>query len=35
VHRSIRDDHMCHEKYGDDWIKYKGIVPYRFIPGII
>jgi delta14-sterol reductase/lamin-B receptor len=35
VHRSIRDDHMCQEKYGDDWGKYKEIVPYRFIPGII
>lgn len=35
IHRSERDDHMCHEKYGDDWIAYKKIVPYRFIPGII
>uniref|UniRef100_A0A7S2U759 Delta(14)-sterol reductase ERG24 n=1 Tax=Attheya septentrionalis TaxID=420275 RepID=A0A7S2U759_9STRA len=35
VHRSIRDDHMCHEKYGDDWIQYKKLVPYRFIPGIL
>ena len=35
IHRSERDDHMCHVKYGDDWIAYKKIVPYRFIPGII
>ena len=35
IHRSERDDHMCHGKYGDDWIAYKKIVPYRFIPGII
>lgn len=35
IHRSIRDDHMCQEKYGDDWAKYKEVVPYRFIPGII
>ena len=35
IHRSERDDHMCHEKYGDDWIKYKQLVPYRFIPGIV
>jgi len=35
IHRSIRDDHMCKEKYGDDWDKYKAIVPYRFIPGVI
>lgn len=34
VHRSIRDDHMCQEKYGDDWNKYKSIVQYRFIPGL-
>lgn len=34
VHRSIRDDHMCKEKYGDDWEKYKVIVPYKFIPGV-
>ena len=35
VHRSIRDDHMCREKYGEDWEKYRSIVPYRFIPGIV
>lgn len=35
VHRSIRDDHMCQEKYGDDWQTYKKIVPYRFIPGVV
>jgi len=34
VHRSIRDDHMCRAKYGDDWETYKRLVPYRFIPGI-
>jgi len=35
IHRSERDDHMCHVKYGKDWDEYKKIVPYRFIPGII
>jgi len=34
VHRSIRDDCMCQEKYGEDWKTYKGIVRYRFIPGV-
>jgi delta14-sterol reductase len=34
VHRSIRDDKMCHQKYGHDWLEYKKKVPYRFIPGI-
>jgi delta14-sterol reductase len=35
VHRSIRDDEMCHEKYGDDWVEYKKKVPYRFVPGLV
>jgi delta14-sterol reductase len=35
IHRSIRDDDMCHEKYGNDWIEYKRQVPYRFLPGIV
>jgi Delta14-sterol reductase len=33
--RAIRDDHMCAEKYGDDWKEYKKKVPYMFIPFII
>jgi delta14-sterol reductase/lamin-B receptor len=34
VHRALRDDHMCHLKYGDDWLEYKKRVPYMFIPRI-
>lgn len=35
IHRSERDDHMCFVKYGDDWLTYKKMVPYRFIPGVV
>lgn len=35
IHRSIRDDHLCRAKYGDDWETYKQMVPYRFLPGIV
>eukprot|EP00555_Chaetoceros_dichaeta_P009974 CAMPEP_0198259478 /NCGR_PEP_ID=MMETSP1447-20131203/8658_1 /TAXON_ID=420782 /ORGANISM="Chaetoceros dichaeta, Strain CCMP1751" /LENGTH=501 /DNA_ID=CAMNT_0043946873 /DNA_START=40 /DNA_END=1545 /DNA_ORIENTATION=- len=35
VHRSERDEHMCREKYGADWGRYKELVPYRFIPGVL
>jgi delta14-sterol reductase/lamin-B receptor len=35
IHRSIRDDHLCQAKYGDDWETYKKMVPYRFIPGVV
>jgi len=32
IHRQRRDDENCEKKYGDDWDKYKKIVPYRIIP---
>jgi delta14-sterol reductase/lamin-B receptor len=35
IHRAMRDDHACSEKYGEDWPKYKAKVPYVFIPGLL
>jgi len=32
IHREIRDDIQCAKKYGDDWVKYKRLVPYRICP---
>eukprot|EP00924_Labyrinthula_sp_SR-Ha-C_P002556 maker-scaffold_83-snap-gene-0.39-mRNA-1 protein AED:0.01 eAED:0.01 QI:69/1/1/1/0/0/2/271/446 len=34
VHRALRDNHSCEKKYGQDWVKYKKIVPYMFIPKV-
>jgi delta14-sterol reductase len=34
VHRSLRDDHACSLKYGDDWAKYKAKVPAIFVPHV-
>jgi len=35
IHRADRDDKLCAEKYGDDWVEYKKRVPYIFVPGVI
>ena len=35
IHRAVRDDHFCREKYGPDWLEYKKKVPAVFVPGII
>ncbi|PWN28998.1 hypothetical protein BDZ90DRAFT_231001 [Jaminaea rosea] len=34
VHRQLRDDEACHEKYGKDWERYCKLVPYRIFPYI-
>lgn len=35
IHRAWRDDEICRGKYGDDWDRYKKIVPHVFVPGVI
>jgi 7-dehydrocholesterol reductase len=32
LHRTMRDEAKCAEKYGDNWTNYCKRVPYRFIP---
>jgi len=32
IHRDLRDEAACKEKYGADWNVYCILVPYRFIP---
>jgi len=34
IHREMRDEEKCAKKYGEDWKKYKKLVPYRILPGI-
>lgn len=35
IHRALRDDHACAEKYGADWPRYKKQVPCMFVPGVV
>ncbi|PBK75697.1 ERG4/ERG24 ergosterol biosynthesis protein [Armillaria solidipes] len=32
IHRQLRDDENCKKEYGEDWEKYKKMVPYHIIP---
>ena len=32
IHRQLRDEHQCQQKYGKDWDKFCQIVKYRLIP---
>lgn len=32
LHRAVRDDEKCAEKYGQDWEVYKKKVPYKIVP---
>lgn len=35
VDRAFRDDRRCAQKYGQDWINYCKVVPYKIVPFII
>ncbi|CAH6721666.1 delta(14)-sterol reductase [[Candida] jaroonii] len=32
IHRQMRDDEKCSEKYGESWVEYKRQVPHKIIP---
>lgn len=34
IHRQLRDEKHCSEKYGEDWVKYCKIVKWRLVPGV-
>ena len=35
IHRAIRDDRRCGQKYGADWETYTATVKYVFVPGLV
>jgi protein-S-isoprenylcysteine O-methyltransferase Ste14 len=34
IHRQLRDEHHCREKYGRDWDRYCNKVKWRLLPGL-
>lgn len=34
IHRCLRDEKRCRDKYGEKWLEYRRKVPYRLIPYI-
>lgn len=34
IHRDRRDEDKCVAKYGEDWEKYRKLVPWRILPGV-
>jgi Delta14-sterol reductase len=34
IHRERRDQRLCAERYGEDWIAYCKAVPYRIVPWV-
>lgn len=34
VHRALRDERHCRQKYGGEWEAYLRAVPWRFVPGV-
>ena len=35
VHRSFRDEAKCSRKYGEHWVEYRKLVPYKIIPRVL
>ena len=33
--RAYRDDARCAAKYGKAWEKYRALVPYKIVPGVV
>ena len=33
--RAFRDDARCAAKYGGAWVKYRALVPWKIVPGVV